>query len=225
MDDERGGDDETGQSQAVADPLHHDAGGAEGRGGDVGTAKVVDDDADGDVGDGHDALADEERAGVVSGVTHLGDDGEEGGRAGEGEDQGRQRGRALGEGRVADERVVRDPDAARRGRSRAVLNSDGDGERQDCALVSLSFNGEGCFDAQGPVGILTGGENGDEADPGEPGDLPQRLDAAEAESGDGGHRDEDGSAGAVGRYGVESNGGAEHAGASDEDPVCHVADC
>lgn len=139
VDDERSGDDETRQSQAVADLLHGDACRAEGRGGHVGATEVVDDDANGDVGDGHDALADEERAGVVPGVAHLGDNGEEGGRAGEGEDQSRQRRRALGEGRVADDLVVRDPDAALRSRGRAVLDSDSDGERQDCEFVSLPF--------------------------------------------------------------------------------------
>ena len=71
-------DEQTRQSNAVADLLHEVAGRAKSRRGNVGSAKVVNHAADGDVDSGHSSLADDEGAGVVTGLAHLRDDVEEG---------------------------------------------------------------------------------------------------------------------------------------------------
>lgn len=138
MDNQSRGHDQAGKSEAVADPLHGGASRAQGGRGDERAAEVVDDAPDGDVGGRDTALADDQGAGVVTGVPHLGHDGEEGRRAGEGEDQGGQRRRGLGEGRAPDDLVVRSPVALLGRGGRSILDSYGDGDGKDCVTCGVS---------------------------------------------------------------------------------------
>lgn len=129
---EERGDDETREGETVADFLEQQARRSEGRGGDVRAAEIVDDHADGDVGDGHHRLADDQGARVLARVAHLGDDREEGRRAGVGEDE-RGAGRdGLGEGRRGGEVVVGQEGPVCGCRGGPILDADRDGDGDDC---------------------------------------------------------------------------------------------
>lgn len=70
--------------------------------------------------------------------------------------------------------------------------------------------------------VLTCGKETGEADPGKPCNPAERLNTAEAESNDGGDRDEDGGAGTVGGDTVQADGCTEHSRTGNEDPICAV---
>lgn len=134
VDEQQGADQETGKSKAVAYDLHGRASRAEGGGSDVGSAVVVDDNTDRDVEGSHDGLADDQSAAIVGGLTHLGDDGEEGRGAGVCEDDGGEGGDGAVEARIVDNLVVGDPDTFLWCGRWAVLNANSDSHDQDCCV-------------------------------------------------------------------------------------------
>lgn len=188
------GDHQTGQGEAVGDLLHEDTGTAERRAGNVASAVVVDDDADDEVGSDGDTTAQEERAGVVSGVPHLRGDGEVGGHTSKGEDQRADGRHGLVKGGVADKLPVGLEVSGLGSGGGAVLDTSGDGHGED------------------------GSEDTGHADPGERADLAEGSDGCEDQGDDSCDSHEDRSASAVGAYSVETDRDTKHSRASDEDP-------
>lgn len=140
MDNQSGGNNQTGEGKTVADSLHGRTGGAKSRRGDVRTAEVVNDASNGNVGGSHAALADDQSAGVVARVAHLRDDGEEGWGAGEGKDESRERRGSLGKSRAPDNLVVRGPVASLGSGCGSVLNTHSNSDGEDCVcMVSFSI--------------------------------------------------------------------------------------
>lgn len=131
MSDDHGGDDEAGKRQAVADFLHNSTSRPQSRRCDIRAAVIIDYNSDGDVCNSHNRLASKERSSVVSWLSHLGRDGEEGRCAGKGKDVGRNRGDAVDKVRRADDFVVRLPWTFRGGGG-PILNTDGNGDAEDC---------------------------------------------------------------------------------------------
>lgn len=86
VDEEQCAHNQTRQRKAVADLLHDRTSRAESRRGDVRTAVVVDDNADGEIEASHDRLAEHQGAVIVAWVAHLRGDREERRGAGIGED-------------------------------------------------------------------------------------------------------------------------------------------
>lgn len=70
-------DEQAGKGDSVSDLLDHDTGRAEGRVGEVLSAVVVDDNADGEVGSDDESLAAEQGLVVVPGLSHLANNVEE----------------------------------------------------------------------------------------------------------------------------------------------------
>lgn len=101
--------------------------------------------------------------------------------------------RGLQEGGLANDPKVPIPRSLLRRRGRPVLHADRDCKGED------------------------GGDDRNETDPSEPGDLSQRLHAGEQETNDGAHGNEDGRAGCVERDGVQSDGSANDGRANDKD--------
>ena len=73
---------QTGQREAIADPLHGKASRAQRGRSNVRAAEIVDDNADHKVGDRHGTLTDDEGAGIMARLAHLRHDGKEGRRSG-----------------------------------------------------------------------------------------------------------------------------------------------
>jgi hypothetical protein len=173
VNEQRCADNETRQRKSVADLLHQDTCRTEGRRCDVGAAEVVDNNTNSNVDGGHDALAVDKRLGVVAGFAHLRHNVEEGRCTSVCEDDGRNCCESIGGLGAAEKVVIRLPGAGLGSQRGAVLNSNGDGQGDN------------------------GGQNADDADPCEPGDAPESLNAAQAEADNGGDGDKDGGAGAV----------------------------
>ena len=195
---ESGRDNKTGKSNTVADLLDNLASGSKSGRSDVGTAVVVDNNANNDVDDGDDSLAKDKSLLVVLGLTHLSSDGEEDGSTAVSEDECRDSRHGLGEGGCVEELVVGNPDTILRSEIRAVLDTDGDGDDED------------------------GGDQGDETDPSEPRNTVESSDGSSQESNDHGNGDEDSSASSMLRQRVESNRETEHSRTSDTDGEKHV---
>jgi len=128
-------DNETRKSQAVADLLDSLSSRSESGGSDVGTAVVVDNNANNNVNDSDDALAKDQSLLVVLGLSHLSRDREEDGSSAVGEDEGGDSGHSLSEGRGVEELVVGLPDAVLGSEIGAVLDTNGDGNDKDCSLL------------------------------------------------------------------------------------------
>lgn len=214
MDENGRGDDQSRQSEAVADFLHDRARRTQGRRRDIRAAVAVDDTADSNVDGRHQRLADRDGPSVMARLTHLGHDGEEPGGAGEGEDERGHSRDGIRKFRVLDSDVVGDPGTRLRCISRAILDSNGDRNGKDCAEGLLAVRRDRHLE-----GRRTCSQNRHQTDPGEETDTPKGLDAAKTESQDGGHEDKDGRAGAVSRHGVQGDRDGEHTGACHEDPV------
>lgn len=188
------GDHQAGKGEAVGNLLHEDTGGSEGRRCDEGTAEVVDDDADDEVGSNSNATAKSERVGVVLGVPHLGSDREVCRYTSEGEDDRADGRHGFSEGRASNEHPVGSEVSGLGSSSGALLKTGSDGDGED------------------------GRKNREHADPREPGDLAESANAGNAEADDSSDCDEDGSAGPVGGNSVETNGNTKHSRTSNEDP-------
>lgn len=128
-------DNQTRKSQTVADLLDSLSSRSESRRSDVGTAVVVDNNADNNVNDSDDALAKDQSLLVVLGLSHLSRNREEDGSSAVGEDEGGDGGHSLSEGRGVEELVVRLPDTILGGEVGAVLNTNGDGNDEDYSLL------------------------------------------------------------------------------------------
>lgn len=82
MNEEQRADQQAREGKSVADLLHDWSSGAKSRGRNVGTAVVVDHNANGNVETSHHGLAEEQGSVVMAGVPHLRRNGEECRRAG-----------------------------------------------------------------------------------------------------------------------------------------------
>lgn len=167
------GDHQTGEGEAVGDLLHESTSGTESGRGDEGSAEVVDDDADDEVGADSDTTAKGERPDVLLGVPHLRGDGEVGWDTGESKDERGDGRHGLGKGGVTNELPVRLEVTGLRSSGRAVLDTSGDGDGED------------------------GSEDGEHANPCEPADLAQSANAGNGERDDEGDGDKNRSTGPV----------------------------
>lgn len=131
MNEKQRADQQTGQSESIAHFLDDWTSRAKSRGGNVGAAEVVDHNSDRKVVYGDDALAEEERSVEVTGLSHLGGDGEEGGGTGVSEHDGADGGNGAGEVWVTDDLVVWNPDSVLGSGCWSVLETDGDSDDQD----------------------------------------------------------------------------------------------
>lgn len=128
--DQESRDNQPGQCKAVADLLQQDAGGAQGRRGDIGATVIVHNNTDRDISDCDDGLADNQRFCVLPWVAHLGDDGEEGWRACISKDKRRAGRDRFGEGWIVCDFVVRHEGAILRCSSRAILDTNRDSDSE-----------------------------------------------------------------------------------------------
>lgn len=97
---DRAGNEKARQCDTIAYPFHGETGRSECRRSNVGSAKIVHDDAYDQVGDCNNALTDDQGTDVVSRLTHLRHYGEEGGSTGVSKyEGGERRGRAGEVGR------------------------------------------------------------------------------------------------------------------------------
>ena len=197
---ESGRDNETGKSDTVANLLDDLASGSKSGRSDVGTAVVVDNNADNDVDDGDDSLAEDKSLLVVLGLTHLSGDGEEDGSSAVGEDECRDSRHGLGEGGSVEKLVVGNPDTILRSEVRAVLDTDSNGNDED------------------------GDDQSNETDPSKPRNTVQSSDGSSEESNDHGNSDEDSSASSMLRQRVQGDGKTEHSRTGDTDGEKHVRD-
>lgn len=156
-------DNETRESQAVADLLDGLSSRSKSRRSDISTAVVVNNNADNDVNNSDDALAKDQGLLVVLGLSHLSSDREEDGSSAVGEDESGDGGHGLGEGRGVEELVVGLPDAILGGKVGAILNTNSDGDDKDCSLLEVFL-----YEL---IMRLTGCDEGDETNPSKPTDF------------------------------------------------------
>lgn len=190
MDEEHAAGNKTRKCQAVADPLHEGTGRTKSWRRNIGSAVVVDHDSDDQVDKGHDGLGYDQGLGVVAGVPHLRDDGEEGWSSSECEDNGRDRRNSLSESGVTNDFEVLDVRAILRSISRAVLDTDRNGQSEDCSSLAMGRPEKQQLKR-------TSSQDSCNTNPGDPGDLAQCLDATEKEPDKSCDYHENGSAGAV----------------------------
>lgn len=137
MDEEHATSNKTRKCQAVADPLHEGTGRTKSWRRNIGSAVVVDDDADDQVHESHNGLGYDQGLGVVAGVPHLRDDGEEGRSSSESENNGRNRRDSLSESGVTNDFEILDVRAILGSISRAVLDTDRNGQGEDCSSLAM----------------------------------------------------------------------------------------
>lgn len=126
---QRAADDEAREGDTVRDALDCLACAAERWGGDPPAAPGVDDQAEGEVGGRHEAHAHVHGFGVVSGLAHLRDDGEEGGGCGAGAEDCCGGGDACGEGGMANGAEAEVEGAGLGGCGGAIAGCDADSAR------------------------------------------------------------------------------------------------
>lgn len=125
---------QAGQRKAIRDLLDRGTSRAQSGRSDIRATEVVHNDTNDDVDDSDDSLADHQRTGVKTGLSHLRGDGEEAGGASIGEDEGGDGCNGVLEGGGVGDLVIRDPDAAIscvRCINGLVLEADGDGDGED----------------------------------------------------------------------------------------------
>ena len=137
MDEEHAASNKTWKCQAIADPLHEGTGRTKSWRRNIRSAVVVDDDADDQVDKGHDRLCHDQGLGVVARVPHLRDDGEEGWGSGKGKNDGRDRRDSLSESWVTNDLEVFDVWAILGSICRSVLNTDRNGQSEDCSSLAM----------------------------------------------------------------------------------------
>jgi len=128
---------QTRESQTVADLLDGLSSRSESGRSDIGTAVVVDNNADNDVNNSDDALAKDQSLLVVLGLSHLSSDREEDRSSAVGKDKSGDSRHGLSEGRSVEELVVGLPDTILGGKVGAVLNTNGDGNDEDYSLLEM----------------------------------------------------------------------------------------
>lgn len=168
MSDDHGGDDEAGKRQAVADLLHNGTRRSQSRRCDIRAAVIINYSSDGDVCNGHNRLASKERSSVVFWLSHLSRDGKKGRGASKGKDVRGNRGDAVDKVGRADDLVVRLPWTFRGGGG-PILNTDGNGNAEDCLgdVSQRTLKGISVKDSE-----LTCSQNAEQPNPGEPANFP-----------------------------------------------------
>lgn len=131
MDGESCGNDKTRQREAIGDLLYSVASRPQSRRGDIGSAEVVHDTTDSDIGPSDNRLAGYKCLVVLVGISHLRHDGEESWSTRECEDERRYGGNSISERRIVDDLVVRLERPGLRRRSRAILNTHSNGDSED----------------------------------------------------------------------------------------------
>lgn len=195
-------DDETRKSQTVADLLDGLSSGSKSGRSDVGTAVVVDNNADNDINDSDNALAKNQSLLVVLGLSHLSSDREEDGSSTVGEDESGDGGHGLSEGRGVEELIVGLPDTILGGKVGAVLNTNGDGDDEDCSLLEVFL-----YDL---IMRLTGCDEGDETNPSKPTDFIKGANRSRNKRDNTSNSHKDSSASTMHTQTVQSNRNTKH---------------
>lgn len=126
-----GADDQTRESQSVADFFDGLASRPQGWGCNICAAVVVNNDSNNNIRDGDDGLAEEQCLLVVTGLTHLSGNREEDGCTGVGKDKSRDGRDGICKGGRVEQLIVGLPLAFPGCRVRALLDTDGDGHNKD----------------------------------------------------------------------------------------------
>lgn len=203
---------ETWNSNSVADLLHQRAGRSQRRRSDVGATVSVDHNADSQVDGRNSCLANQHRTDVQPRVSHLGRDGEEGRGARESEDDRCDSRHNFCEGGRAYDFVVGNEGSFLWRFGWTVLDANGDGDGQDCSIMSVSLK-EPCWTCQLLFSCdLTRDKNADRTSSGEPANLRQCRDRGEDKCRYGCHCDENGGACTVTRHRIKSDRNAQERG-------------